>query len=72
MISAMIALSKTESQNTREQVCRYVICVTGYEILTLVEINQGSHMLEKYLNMTGFLEKSLKMKYAKKSTGESL
>ena len=33
---------------------------------------QGSHRLEKYLNMKGFLEKSLKMKYALKSTGESL
>ena len=40
--------------------------------MALVEIIQGSHMLEKYLNMKGFLEKSLKMKYAKKSTGESL
>ena len=29
-------------------------------------------MLEKYLNMKDFLEKSLKMKYALKSTGESL
>ena len=35
-------------------------------------ILQGSHRLEKYLNMKGFLEKSLKMKYALKSTGESL
>ena len=33
---------------------------------------QGSHRLEKYLNMKGFLEKSLKIKYALKSTGESL
>ena len=31
---------------------------------------QGS--LEKYFNMKGFHEKSLKMKYALKSTGESL
>ena len=29
---------------------------------------QGSHMLEKYLNIEGFLEKSLKSKYALKST----
>ena len=34
--------------------------------------NQGSHMLEKYLNIEGFLEKSLKTKYALKSTLESL
>ena len=25
---------------------------------------QGSHRLEKYLNLEGFLEKSLKIKYA--------
>ena len=38
----------------------------------LLHGNQGSHMLEKYLNLEGFLEKSLKMKYALKSTGKSL
>ena len=32
---------------------------------------QGSHRLEKYLNLEGFLEKSLKMKSALKSTGKS-
>ena len=32
---------------------------------------QGSHRLEKYLNIEGFLEKSLKNKYALKSTGKS-
>ena len=32
---------------------------------------QGSHRLEKYLNLKGFLEKSLKIKYALKSTGKS-
>ena len=30
------------------------------------------HRLEKYLNLEGFLEKSLKMKYALKSTGKLL
>ena len=29
-------------------------------------------MLEKYLNIEGFLEKSLKIQYALKSTGKSL
>ena len=29
---------------------------------------QGSHRLEKYLNLEGFLEKSLKIKFALKST----
>ena len=31
----------------------------------------GSHRLEKYLNLEGFLEKSLKIRYALKSTGIS-
>ena len=33
---------------------------------------QGSHGLEKYLNIESFLEKSLKTKSALKSTGEPL
>ena len=33
-------------------------------------ISQGSHRLEKYLNLEGFLEKSLKIKSALKSTGK--
>ena len=33
---------------------------------------QGLHRLEKYLNLEGFLEKSLKMKSAWKSTRKSL
>ena len=33
---------------------------------------QGSHRLEKYLNLEVFLEKSLKIKSALKSTGKSL
>ena len=34
--------------------------------------DQGSHMLEKYLNLEGFLEKSLKIKFTLKSTEKSL
>ena len=34
--------------------------------------SQGLHILEKYLNLEGFLEKSLKNKYALKSSGKSL
>ena len=34
--------------------------------------DQGSHRLEKYLDLEGFLEKSLKIKSALKSTGKSL
>ena len=33
---------------------------------------QGSHRLEKYLSLEGLHEKSLKVKYALKSTGKSL
>ena len=35
-------------------------------------ITQGSHRLEKYLNLDGFLEKALKIKSALKNTGKSL
>ena len=38
----------------------------------LLMLKQGSHMLEKYLNLEGFLEKFLKIKPALKSTGKSL
>ena len=34
--------------------------------------HQGSHRLDKYLNIEGFLEKYLKIKFALKSTGKSL
>ena len=34
-------------------------------------ILQGSHRLEKYLNLEGFLEKSMKIKSAFKGTGKS-
>ena len=37
-----------------------------------VSIQHGSHRLEKNLNLEGFLEKSLKIKYVLKSTGKSL
>ena len=45
------------------------------EILILLHAEikgQGSHRLEKYLNLEGFLENSLKIKFALKSTGKSL
>ena len=34
--------------------------------------NQGLQRLKKYLNLEGFLEKSLKIRSAMKSTGKSL
>ena len=36
------------------------------------DIIQGSHRLEKYLNLEGFLVKSLKVKSVLKGTGKSL
>ena len=45
----------------------------GYEVPTCqMQHDQGSHRLEKYLNLEGFLEKSLKIKFTLKSTGKSL
>ena len=35
-------------------------------------MQQGSHRLKKYLNLEGFLEKSLKIKSALKGTGKLL
>ena len=40
--------------------------------MSAVIVVQGSHRLEKYLNLEGFLKKSLKNKSALKSTGKSL
>ena len=45
---------------------------TDLTLRYLLYFNQGSHRLEKYLNLVGFLEKSLKIKSALKSTGKSL
>ena len=48
--------------------------ISGFEKLRdeiyLAGIQRGSHRLEKHLNFEGFLEKSLKIKYALKSTGK--
>ena len=56
--------------------CLYLAFITNinmvFEADTIADIIQGSHRLEKYLNIKGFLEKCLQMKYALKSTGESL
>ena len=37
-----------------------------------LEVIQGSYRLEKYFNLEGYLEKSLRIKSALKSTGKSL
>ena len=47
------------------------LCVCIFKFLRVLG-SQGLHRLEKYLNLEGFLEKSLKIKYALKSTGKSL
>ena len=50
-------------------------CISGYitpQMKILNMVIQGSHRLEKYLNLEGFLKKSLKIKSALKSTGKSL
>ena len=39
---------------------------------TQMKCSQGSHRLEKYLNIQDCLEKSLKIKFALKSTGKTL
>ena len=41
-------------------------------LMSYQQLLQGSHRLEKYLNVEGFLEKSLEIKSALKSTGKSL
>ena len=52
-------------------------CLLIYFKINFFEIpsecqTQGSHRLEKYLNLEAFLEKSLKIKSALKSTGKLL
>ena len=49
--------------------CSYLV---ELEVLAFVMLNRGSHRLEKYLNLEGFLEKSMKIKFALKSTGKSI
>ena len=43
----------------------------SYKNFQQLQLVQGLHRLEKYLNLEGFLEKSLKIKYGLKSTGKS-
>ena len=64
---------KTFQQTTKNMqnvpICKeYMYTQTKQRVIFLY---QGLHMLEKYLNLEGFLEKSLKIKNALKSTGKS-
>ena len=49
----------------------YLSCILCHFVI-LFMLYQGSHRLEKYLNLEGFLEKSLKIKSGLKSIGKSL
>ena len=50
----------------------HLLLATYYLIQGSKKFLQGLYRLEKYLNLEGFLEKSLKIKYTLKSTGKSL
>ena len=52
--------------------CSRFINASGEAPISDLSISQGSHRLEKYLNLEGYLEKSLKIKSALKITGKSL
>ena len=61
--------------NPRPSESRGNILDSQYTVITKICENlfsriHGSHRLEKYLNLEGFLEKSLKIKSALKSTGK--
>ena len=47
-------------------------CQVSFRYPRLATLPQGLHRLERYLNLEGFLEKSLKIKSVLKSTGKSL
>ena len=61
-----------ESGTTNPIIPNLSYCVGGNYNIYVLEVIQGSHRLEKYLNLEGFLEKSLKIKSALKITGKSL
>ena len=50
----------------------YPVNIYAMKQTHVILIFQGSHRLEKYLNLEGFLEKFLKINSALKSTGKSL
>ena len=50
------------------EIAKFEMGIGLYVSLSMIH---GSHMLEKYLNLEGLLEKSLKIKSALKSTGKS-
>ena len=64
-------LSELQTGKTLFRNCCLGLLVRQLVFETLKHL-QGSHRLEKYLNLEGFLEKSLKIKSALKNTGKSL
>ena len=52
--------------------CVFIVDLRVWICLVPFGISKGSHRLEKYLNLEGFLEKYLKIKSALKSTEKSL
>ena len=57
----------TDQTNVKQK-----INTDGDIMIKSMKLALGLHRLEKYLNLEGFLEKSLKIKSALKSTGKSL
>ena len=56
------------NESANSQLIFHRVCIFARPTLKL---KQDSHRLEKYLNLEDFLEKSLKIKFALKSTGKS-
>ena len=50
----------------------YLLIVWGWRRDQQYVLNQGSHRLEKYLNIQDCLEKSLKIKFVLESTGKTI
>ena len=57
---------RVSNKNNYTRIC------TCAEFFAFLDLIQGLYRLEKYLNLEGFFEKSLKIKSAFKSTGKSL
>ena len=74
--SRLLKNSSTEIPSECQTVQNQIRCslIWDYFVYTFLSClsNQGLHRLEKYLNLVGILEKSLKIKAAVKSTGKSL
>ena len=52
--------------------CVIMISMLYIDVVSAFQCFQGSHRLKKYLNIQDYLEKSLKIEFALKSTGKTL